>query len=292
MVTAVATKPGDRGIDFSFADVPLDGTYKAGGRFIIRYSAGAGTAGLLKDASNKICEPHAIADAVKEGLDFIANSEWYESRMTEGAAAGAADGKADLSFWKNRGLARGAAIYCSWDAAPVRSKWTKVDAYLKAYRKALRSYYKVGCYAGTPYLRHALAKKLIDFGWRPNASSWSNDDLPYQPTTTTAHQRVALRAQALKATPAAIYQTGNYWWKKQADENLILRPCGSHLQALSLTSEPKTPSLPAATPGAKPYYGEGPTQWALISKSREYAAILQDSGRIDVRRNGKHVRYI
>jgi hypothetical protein len=288
MTTAVPTTVGDRGIDFSFANPNLEGTYKAGGRFIIRYSAGAGTEGLLRDKPNKICEPKRIRNSVAKGLDFIANSEWYESRVTEGAAAGKADGGADLAFWKTMGLARGAAIYVSWDAAPVKSKWKYVDAYFKAYRNALDGYYKVGCYAGTPYLRHAFAKKLIDYGWRPNASSWSNDKLPYQPATNTVAQRRALVTQALKATPAAIYQTGNYWWKKSADENLILRPCGSHLQALAAGAKPDAPS-PKPPSQDKPHYGEE-YPWALISKSREYAVILNDDGSIDVRRDGTHIR--
>jgi hypothetical protein len=38
--------------------------------------------------------------------------------------------------------------------------------------------------------------------------------------------------------PRPIWQTGNYWFNKQADENVVLRvPTGSHLQAL----EPHTP---------------------------------------------------
>ena len=286
MTTAVATVPGDRGIDFSFANPNLAGTYKAGGRFIIRYSAGAGTAGLLKDVSNKICEPGTIAKAVSKGLDFHANSEWYETRLTEGASAGKADGKADAAFWKDMDLARNSAIYCSWDAAPVKSKWAKVDAYLDAYRNALNDYYLVGCYAGTPYLRHALAGKLIDFGWRPNASSWSNDKLPYQPATNTVAQRNTLLAKALKATPAAIWQTGNYWWSKSADENMILRPSGSHLQALSKIAV--KPDTPKPTTPEKPHYADGPH--ALVSNSQAWAMFMEDDGTVQVRHNGKLVR--
>jgi hypothetical protein len=206
---------------------------------MLRYSAGVGN--THSDVQWKLCRPGEIAAAVAAGMDFIANSEWYESRVTEGAAAGRADGSADLAFWKSRGLHRGAAIYVSWDAAPVRAKWPQVDAYLAAYKTALSGYYVVGAYAGTPYLRHALNAGVIRFGWRPNAGSWSDDGLPYQP----AHQGRHNLAQAQGATPAAIWQTGNYWYGKDADENLILRtPCGSHLQAAQAPA-PAPTSAPA-----------------------------------------------
>jgi hypothetical protein len=219
-------KVGDVGIDFSGADLQAKRIRHDGGLFMLRYSAGAGRHD--PKAQFKLCKPGEIDTAVTAGVDFIANSEWYETRITEGGAAGRADGQADLAFWKSRGLNKGAAIYVSWDDTPRPGKWALADAYLEAYNGALGGYYAVDAYAGTSYLSHALGKGLIRFGWRPNAGSWSNDGLPYQP----AHQGRQHVAQAQGATPAAIWQTGNYWYGKGADENILLRAaCGSHLQA-------------------------------------------------------------
>ncbi len=230
---------GDVGIDFSGAGLAPNRIQRDGGRFMLRYSAGAGRTD--PKAQFKLCKPGEIAAAVAAGMDFIANSEWYETRITEGRAAGRADGRADLAFWKSRGLNRGAAIYVSWDAAPLRGQWAQADAYLDAYNAALDSHYVVAAYAGTPYLRHALGAGVIGFGWRPNAGSWSDDGLPYQP----AHQGRQLVDRAQDVTPAAIWQTGNYWYGKNADENILLRSgCGSHLQAAG---------------GATPHHQDGPT---------------------------------
>jgi hypothetical protein len=228
----------DLGVDFSMARPKLAGS---GAKYVVRYSAGAGM------ASNPATHPKLITPAefnqlLAEGYDVIANSEWYESRVTEGARAGGTDGAADLALWRSCGLAKGATIYVSWDAHPDVDKWDEVDAYLVAYNKALLGYYKVGAYAGTPYLKHALAKGIIVAGWRPNAGSWSNDGLPYQPDTSTPEKRAALVALATKATPAHIWQTGNYWFNKSADENLIVRtPVGSHKEALNV-AVPKPPA--------------------------------------------------
>lgn len=239
-------KAGDLGIDYSGARPDPADTKKNGAEFIIRYSAGAGND--QSATAWKLCGLNEIHAAVAAGLDVIANSEWYETRITEGAAAGKVDGAADLKFWKARGLAKGASIYVSWDTDPQQAHWPKADAYLTAYQKALGGYYHVDCYAGTPYLKHAKAKGLIRFGWRPNAGSWSDDGLPYQPDTSTAAKRTALVKQALTATPAHIWQTGNYWFSKQADENMLLRlPVGSHLEQTVPTPNPKPAPKPAST---------------------------------------------
>lgn len=262
-------QPGDLGIDYSGAHPAPATTVTNGGRFILRYSAGVGNS--QPSTAWKLCGPHEIAHAVAAGLDFIANSEWYATRITEGKTAGAADGHADLAFWQSRGLARGATIYVSWDSDPSRAKWRKVDAYLAAYGNALNGFYRVDCYAGTKYLRHALRKKLIRYGWRPNAGSWSGDGLPYQPSK----QQIAdlLLGKAQSATPAHIWQTGNYWYGKTADENVILRaPVGSHLEAVHATDPAPTPIPPAN-------YDMGPLLEAIMTLDRtspEYQALLHD----------------
>lgn len=234
-------KQGDLGVDFSMARPVMPGS---GAKFAIRYSAGAGMASNT-NTHPKLITPAEFKQLLADGFDVIANSEWYETRVTEGAAAGAADGAADLALWKACGLNKGSTIYVSWDAYPDPAKWPAVDAYLSAYRQALGGYYELGAYAGTPYLKHALGKGLIRHGWRPNAGSWSNDGLPYQPDTSTPEKRAALvaKAQAVLPDGVALWQTGNYWFGKSADEDLVVRsPIGSHLEAVNVPVPKPTPS--------------------------------------------------
>jgi len=258
----MSIQAGNVGIDFSGAAIAAATARKDGAAFIMRYSAGVGTSN--SNSQWKLCKPGEIHDAVAAGIDFLANSEWYESRVTEGAAAGHADGEADLAFWKSRGLARGASIYCSWDAAPVGSKWDEVDAYLRAHNHALGGYYFTDAYAGTPYLRHALSHGLIRHGWRPNAGSWSNDTLPYQPPNSG---KGSLN-HALSATPAALWQTGNYWYSKNADENLVLRAnVGSHLQAAGN----HRPAPPAPHPAGSHFLHRA---WPHYMHSGDYFGLI------------------
>jgi hypothetical protein len=233
-------KPGDLVIDYSYARPSLAKAKHDGARAVIRYSAGAATEpGHSSHADNagKLITPAEFKAILAAGLDVIANDEWYEDRVTEGYDAGIEDGRAATALWRSCGLAKGATVYCSWDAAPSSAKQGKVRRYLRGWSKGSGQYYRPDLYGGTPVLRKlqrgSVGQYRIQFGWRPNAGSWSNDGLPYQPSTDTAAKRAALVAQALAATPAHIWQTGNYWFDKSADENLIVRvPVGSHLETL------------------------------------------------------------
>jgi hypothetical protein len=173
----MTVQPGDLGIDFSGAAISAAQAKRDGAAFMLRYSAGVGNAQAATQW--KLCKAGEIAACEAAGLDFIANSEWYESRITEGAQAGAADGAADLGFWKTRGYAKGATIYVSWDAHPDPKLFDAVAAYLKAYGAALGGYYKVGLYGGTPALTEMLRRGVVSKTWRANAGSWSSDGLPY-----------------------------------------------------------------------------------------------------------------
>jgi hypothetical protein len=248
----VTLKPGDLGVDYSYARPSLAGLAQSGARFVLRYSAGAASdPGHPSHSANagKLISPAEFKDILDASLDVIANDEWYASRISEGKAAGRADALAAARLWKACGLAKGSTIYVSWDTDPSLSKFASVGRYARAYRKALGGYYEAGVYGGTGFLKWAFKQALIRFGWRPNAGSWSNDGLPYQPDTSTASKREALVKLALSKTPAHIWQTGNYWVGKSADEDLILRvPVGSHLEALASLNPVPAPKPPIPDP--------------------------------------------
>lgn len=240
--------PGDLGVDVSGyrLDTPakIQTAKAAGCKFVLRYSAGV--ANTQPATAFKLITPAEFRALIAAGFDVIANSEWYETRITEGAAAGHADGVADLALWRSCGLNRGSSIYVSWDAAVLTSQINGVVAYLNAYQAALGGYYHADCYGGTPALQHLLSAAVIRYGWRPNAGSWSNDGLPYQPDTSSHASRAGLVAAAMRATPAHLWQTGNYWFSQQADENMIVRvPVGSHLENAPAPPVPPTPPTPA-----------------------------------------------
>ncbi len=232
---------GAKGIDFSFAHLDIDDIARNGARFVIRYSGGYGRIQNPGDVGPKLCRKGDIAAAVRAGMDFIANSEWYEGRITEGSGAGAQDGAADLAFWQDVGLHRGASIYVSWDAAPLERQFDAVASYLQAYDRALDGVYKVDLYAGDPAIREMKRRGIINYGWRPNAGSWSGDPDGHY------YQRADLWHEVQNLSSASIWQNGNYWYTKHADENIILQPhCGSHLQAAGgaggvINSGPPTP---------------------------------------------------
>ena len=254
----MSLQPGDRVIDYSYARPRLDVAAHAGAKAVIRYSAGAASNpahASHKDNAGKLISPAEFKAILAAGLDVIANDEWYETRVTEGYSAGYADGKAAAALWRSCGLAKGATVYCSWDAAPVGS-YLRVRRYLRGWWDGAGHYYRPDLYGGTPVLRalRRLPGYRISKGWRPNAGSWSNDGLPYAPNTTTPAARAALVQRARNATPASIWQTGNYWFAKTADENLIVRaPVGSHLETVAAAKPvpppppPKPPAPPAAT---------------------------------------------
>lgn len=279
-MTTTPLKPGDLGLDYASARPAPKAIAKAGAKFVFRYTAGAAT-----DPNNpshhlnasKIIQPREFDALLHAGLDIIANDEWYETRITEGRAAGEQDAKAAAAHWKACGYAEGATIYVSWDAAALAGQFAAVDAYRQGYAHVANDIggYQLDVYAGTPYLRHFAALHHTEgahaFGWRPNAGSWSNDGLPYKPRTRTKAQRARLVQQALTATPACVWQTGNYWFGVSCDENMILRtPVGSHLEAVAATQ----PSAPPPHPHPKPRVHEGAHR--LVSPNGHHTLSLSD----------------
>lgn len=223
----------DRGIDFSGLRLPSIGDpVRFGAKFIIRYSAGAGNSNPATQW--KLCGSDELRAAIGAGLDFVANSEWTEGRIEEGAAAGHADGLADLAFWQSRGLARAASIYVSWDRSqPNVGMHAAVTQYLTAYEAALGGYYHVDLYAGDVAIAAMLDARVIRYGWRAMADSWSNNGSWYQPEGNWLDTAKRLAEKS----PAHLVQNGNRWYDGEADENVILRlPVGSHLEALAASA--------------------------------------------------------
>jgi hypothetical protein len=237
---------GTYGLD-NAATVDYGAAHAKGSRFQFRYSAGMGNANSA--SAFKLCKTGEISTIIASGTDFVANSEWSTNRVTAGASAGKADGGADLLFWQSRGLARGASIYVSWDAAPSSALYDRGAAYLSAYNAALGGYYVCdGLYAGIPALNEMADRGLIKHGWIPEASSWSVPNSPiaanyappaktlrdlWQPTPSQYAPAIAMLAPMLHPSlVSAIWQTGNHW-PNGSDENVILRsgPIGSHLEA-------------------------------------------------------------
>ncbi|BBH70806.1 hypothetical protein ACTI_74910 [Actinoplanes sp. OR16] len=220
----------DRGIDYAgFRPHPITGPAAHGAKFVIRYSAGVGN--TRHTTQWKLCGRDELHRLLRAGYDVIANSEWYESRVTEGAKAGTADGAADLAFWRERGLARGASIYVSWDEGqPDHHRHGRLAAYLAAYQRALNGHYHVDLYAGDVAIADMRARGLIRYGWRAMADAWSDNGHFFKPGADWRDHAAKVR----QVSAAHLWQNGNRWFEGQADEDVILRlPVGSHREAAS-----------------------------------------------------------
>lgn len=232
-------KQFDRGIDFATGVSIADTPNKWGAKFVMRYSAGSGNG--VAQTQWKLCQPGEIDAWTKAGYDFIALSEWYGSRVETGIANGMADGKADLVFWKNRGLPQGASIYVSWDASqPNPSAMHYVLDYLRGYQQSLGDYYHVDLYAGDIALHVAMNAGLIRYGMRAMADSWSGDGAWYMPG-----EGWLLKAQSLLLTsPAHLVQNGNRWYNGKADEDVVLRELvGSFFDVTQPIATPNPPAV-------------------------------------------------
>lgn len=239
MATTLAVH--DRGVDVSGARI----TTKSGApgnpfKFVIRYSAGAGN--TAHATQWKLCEIDELHKLLALGYDFVANSEWSEDRIESGAAAGRADGIADLAFWKARGLAKGSSIYVSWDKASSPHLYDAVDAYLAAYNTALAGYYHGDLYGDDKAIAEMKRRGRIRYGWRSMSDSFSDDGHFYRPGSDWADAATKVAA----VSQAHVWQDGNTAFSGGADEDVILRlPIGSHLEQAggSTTPAPRPPSV-------------------------------------------------
>ena len=256
------------GLDSATSGIDANQAHASGSQFHLRYSAGqASEAGNPSHARNsfKLTKPGEITAILNSGQLFGANDEWYESRMTEGGGAGAADGQAARRYWESVELPYGSWIVPSWDEAPNASKFGAVADYHKAFTDGLGGVYgNRGLYAGIPAQAHLASLGLIDWGWIPESCSWSG--LPnwyYQPTDAQlpgccADVAARCRQAGLKA---AIWQNGNKWFGNQADENVILYGDLHSSFGFVGGSTPDKPPAPTPTPpsggSTGPHHGRG-----------------------------------
>jgi LysM repeat protein len=280
-------RPGDLVIDYSFARPSLEEAKASGARAVIRYSAGAASdASHPSHSANagKLISPAEFKQILAAGLDVIAVDEWYESRVTEGYSAGVQDGRAAAALWRSCGLAKGATVYCAWDAAPTGS-FFRVRRYLRGWTTGAGQEYRADLYAGTPVLRRLSGGMpgmyRIRYGWRPSADSWSDDGLPFQPSTRTDPERAALVARAVNATPAHLWQTGNTWFGGEADEDLVVRvPVGSHRETLG---EPQPKPVHHVQPGDT--FASIAKQWGVSVEALMAANPRTPTARLDIIRH-------
>jgi hypothetical protein len=290
----MALSDGDKGIDFAGAALSAGEIAAAGIKYVFRYSAGAGND--RPDTQFKLCKPGEIAALTAAGVDFIANSEWYETRCTEGAQAGHDDGVADLAFWKSRGLAQGKSIYVSWDAAPDPALYNAVAEYLSAYTSALEGYYVGnGLYAGIPALVALSQRGSAKHGWIPEGASWSVQKVNldtlgisappavttwdlWEPTPSQVAPAVAYLKQQLTGhqLTSCVWQDLNHMFSDGADENIILfgaDALGSQLQGGVAPANGPTPvPIPAPQPDPVPVSVTGLPPYR-VSPGEDYVSI-------------------
>jgi hypothetical protein len=260
------------GIDFAFMPDPdgYPGIARNKAGFVSRYSAG-----VRGEENPKCTKVGEIADAVRSGIDFLANFELAEDTRTGGFGPGKNHGAADRDFWDSRGLAPHAGVTLSWEPGNDTSKFGAVADFLTAYKDAIGR--PVGLYAGLPALLFMRGRHLIDFTWLPMSSAASNldgfDNLP-QPKYAAAMLKVA------QDNGLNLVQNRNRWYRQVhqdgsvtfgADENIVVNLPAikwSHLQAFAPDSRtaphpsPPQPTHAKLWQGARwpgPELGFGPT---------------------------------
>lgn len=224
----------DLGIDYSGARPTMDAVKGLGLKFIMRYSAGVASNPSHADHHRnawKLCGLDEIKNAVAAGVDFVAISEWYQTRVLEGYNKGFADGTADLAFWKARGLAKGAAIYYAFDASqPAVASHAGLGEYLRGVAEAQQGYYVPALYAGNTAVDAMFAAGRIRFGCLAMSRAWS-PGIPF--TYKPGLNNVNDAKKIAPLTRACLLQNGNRHWGTSTDEDIILRlPIGSHMEAI------------------------------------------------------------
>jgi hypothetical protein len=92
--------------------------------------------------------------------------------------------------------------------------------------------------------------------------------------------------RALAATPAHMIQTGNYWYAKSADENLILRTPGGEPHGRSRNTTPS-----GSTTGVYHGYAKEAAK-VLLSADENVSLWLGPDGRLEIRKNHQHFAWV
>lgn len=108
--TTVGIPVGSKGVDYAFSRPSIPLLAQAGVKFAFRYLSFENSLTKPKILTNS--EALALSQA---GIAVVSNYEWYESRCTEGFAAGAADAKTAVSQARAAGAPDGKPIYFSVD---------------------------------------------------------------------------------------------------------------------------------------------------------------------------------
>jgi glycoside hydrolase-like protein len=124
------------------------------------------------DTAGKIVTQSEIAGLLQAGLDVMLNWEWYESRATEGSAAGYQDGTAARQMSEALGYPAGAAIYFSCDMDT--RNFAATNAYFAAARSALGGRYRMGAYGGFNVVNAAHNAGVVDLSWQTVAWSYGH----------------------------------------------------------------------------------------------------------------------
>lgn len=259
-----------------------------GSHFFGRYSAAAAT-----DPNNsshqlnapKLCTPGEIARIVAAGGDFIALDEWYQTRITEAAAAAEQDAPITLAYWRSMGLAPGATINLNLDAGYVPTEMGGIEAYYDRTNLIYGGEYKADGFYGPLAPAIALAQSgRIKHHIIPEAASWTAPKQTLQslgisapPAITTWDLWAPTSSQFAPAmayldtlcAPLVAAGVQSIIWQDfnktptGGDEDVVLfgGPIGSHLEALGITPNPPNPA-PVPVPVGGPHQGlawPGPT---------------------------------
>jgi hypothetical protein len=289
-----------KGIDFAFMpdDDGYAGIARNGAGFVCRYSAG-----VDGQFNAKCTKQGEIADAVRHGVDFLANFELAEDTRESGGQAGKRHGRADRDFWQERGLAAGAGVILSWEPGNDASKFATVADFITHYQAAIDR--PLGLYAGLKALLFMRRRDLIQFTWLPMSSAASGLDFG----EISQREYAAKMLKVGEDNALNLVQNRNRWYRRVdqhgnvtfgADEDIVVKLPGipwSHMQASGHFQHPH-PSPSTAHPhhagkvwqgeawpghrlefGARDHFGNinGPTQshGGATAEERTYVKKIQ-----------------
>jgi len=257
---------GTKGVDSASRIDPV-AAHKSGSAFQVRYSAGAATdPSHPSHAKNngKLLQDGELQAILNSGQDFLANDEWSEDRVTEGAHAAEEDAPVTLRFWRQRGLAKGSSIALNLDTGFSQANLPAIEAYFDRTKAIWGGEYVPDRFYGPLECARQLARSgRIKHFWIPEGASYFTPDTPIAGAPAPANSAWDLWAPTPTQVPFAIrwlmdqigddakyfdsiiWQDLNKWFNGQADENIVLKGVrlGSHRDHAALPSSPKLSAL-------------------------------------------------